>query len=296
MTSLAETYGTRGSRARRRLLAGTGLFLSGALLIVVGIVVASTGVMSVVGIGTFGAREIAGIVAGLGVPAVFVGVFTVLPASRKERAAAAVGAVAAVAGVVLFTMAYPEQWAAADGAAASDMTFTVLVVYFAGALTTFWVLFTAVVNVKFSGPQGTVTLQRIIRRATGSTTDGSHRPGSKPGGSNAGSVGIAGGLADTTGVATEATSDGGSEGEVLRTPGASGETSGTNSPDEPSVSADPDRYCGNCTHFEYVRTDQGIQPHCGFHDELMDDMEACEQWTANTADPGSGAARGRGRQ
>jgi hypothetical protein len=292
MTSLAETYGTRGSRARRRLLAGTGLFLSGALLIVAGIVVASTGVMSAFGIGTFGAREIAGIVAGLGVPAVFVGVFTVLPASRKERAAAAVGAVTAVTGVFLFSMAYPEQWAA-NGAGGSDMTFTVLVVYFAGALTTFWVLFTAVVNVKFSGPGGTVTLQRIIRRATGSTTDGSHRPGSKPGGSNAGSVGIAGGLADTTDAATDPTSDGGSEGEVLRTPEPSGGTSETPSPEEPSVPADPDRYCGNCTHFQYVRTEQGIQPHCGFYDELMDDMEPCEQWTANTADSGATASRGR---
>jgi len=40
-----------------------------------------------------------------------------------------------------------------------------------------------------------------------------------------------------------------------------------------------DAYCGNCTHFDYVRTDQGMQPYCGHHDELMDDMDACEEWT-----------------
>jgi hypothetical protein len=40
-----------------------------------------------------------------------------------------------------------------------------------------------------------------------------------------------------------------------------------------------DRYCGNCAHFDYVRTDRGIQPYCGLHDELMDDMDACEEWS-----------------
>ena len=40
-----------------------------------------------------------------------------------------------------------------------------------------------------------------------------------------------------------------------------------------------DTYCGNCAQFEYVRTDQGMQPYCGHHDELMDDMDACEEWT-----------------
>jgi hypothetical protein len=294
MTSLAETYGARGSRARKRLLAGTGLFLAGALLIVTGIVVASTGVLSAVGVGTVGAREIAGIVAGLGVPAVFVGVFTVLPASRRERAAAAIGAAVAIAGVVLFRYAYPDRWAGAPGAAGNDLTFAVLVVYFLGTLTTFWVLFTSVVNVRSRSPGGTVTLQRIIRRATGSTSDGIQRPGSKPGGTGGGSVGIGGGLPDesrgsgslgggTADDSTTATSDGGSEGEILRTPEPSpGGNDGTAGSNQPATPSDPDRYCGSCAHFDYVRTDRGIQPYCGFHDELMDDMEPCEQWEANT--------------
>jgi hypothetical protein len=46
--------------------------------------------------------------------------------------------------------------------------------------------------------------------------------------------------------------------------------------DDPAPSGDP--YCGNCAHFNYVRTDEGLQPYCGLHDDLMDDMDACAQW------------------
>lgn len=42
-----------------------------------------------------------------------------------------------------------------------------------------------------------------------------------------------------------------------------------------------DRYCGNCGHFRYVRTEKGLSPYCGYHDEVMDDMEPCLGWTSN---------------
>jgi len=308
MASLSETYGARGSRARKRLLAGTGLFLAGAFLIIVGIVVGSTDVLAAYGIGTFDAREIAGVLGGLGVPAVFVGVFTVLPASRGKRAAAAIGAAIAVIGVVLFTYVYPGQWSHAYGSPETNLTLPVATIYVAGVLTTFWTLFTAIVNVKARSPGGNVTLQRIIRRAAGSTNPGSHRPGSKPTSPGGGSVGVAGGLSDdaTASAETGTASDGGTDAERLRTPEPS---TGPSGPGDDSAASnggsadalgvagtaggsgtDPDRYCGNCSHFEYVRTDAGMQPYCGFHDELMDDMEACEAWEANTS---SGRTRGR---
>jgi len=44
----------------------------------------------------------------------------------------------------------------------------------------------------------------------------------------------------------------------------------------------PDEYCGNCTHFDYVDTDDGMQPYCGLYEEEMDDMEACEWWERNS--------------
>jgi hypothetical protein len=338
MTSLSETYGARGSRARKRLLAGTALFLLGALMIVVGIVIGSTDVLAAYDVGTFEAREMAGTLGGLGVPAVFVGVFTVLPASRGKRAAAGIGAAIAIIGVVLFLYAYPEQWSRASGSPETNLTLPVATVYAAGVFTTFWALFTAIVNVKARSPGGNVTLQRIIRRAAGSPNAGSHRPGSKPSGSKGGSVGVAGGLGTDTATTTEpgTASDGGTEAEPLRTPepstdpaGAGAETTGrgndstgagagttgrgndstgagagttgrgNDSTGGPSGSTDsttpldaggttggsdaePDRYCGNCTHFRYVRADAAMQPYCGFHDELMDDMEACEAWEANT--------------
>jgi hypothetical protein len=43
----------------------------------------------------------------------------------------------------------------------------------------------------------------------------------------------------------------------------------------------PDEYCGNCEHFKYVRLDGKLVPYCGLHEDLMDDMDACEQWEPN---------------
>jgi hypothetical protein len=43
-----------------------------------------------------------------------------------------------------------------------------------------------------------------------------------------------------------------------------------------------DAYCGNCRYFEYVRTNEGMQPRCGYYGEMMDDMDACEEWEPNS--------------
>jgi hypothetical protein len=43
----------------------------------------------------------------------------------------------------------------------------------------------------------------------------------------------------------------------------------------------PDEYCGNCEHFDYVRADGELTPYCGLTDELMEDMDACDDWSAN---------------
>jgi hypothetical protein len=47
---------------------------------------------------------------------------------------------------------------------------------------------------------------------------------------------------------------------------------------EDQTESSVDRYCGSCAQFKYVRTDTGIRPYCAYHDELMDDMEACADW------------------
>jgi len=112
MTSLAEVYeGHVGEvESLRRLYLGIGLFAVGTLLVVTGIVAASTTAFSAFGLGTYESRHLAGVLAGLGGPSVFVGVFTILPASRRVRAAAAIGASVAILGVSLFWYAYPTRW------------------------------------------------------------------------------------------------------------------------------------------------------------------------------------------
>jgi len=85
-------------------------------------------------------------------------------------------------------------------------------------------------------------------------------------------------------------SDGGATETDIRSPlvGSGGSDSagpsGPNGPVTPGVSPEArdgpgDAYCGNCAQFDYVRTDQGMRPYCGHHDALMDDMDACEEWT-----------------
>ena len=44
---------------------------------------------------------------------------------------------------------------------------------------------------------------------------------------------------------------------------------------------EPDTYCGNCRHFQYVMEDGDIEPYCSFKGEVMDDMDACSAWIRN---------------
>ena len=49
-------------------------------------------------------------------------------------------------------------------------------------------------------------------------------------------------------------------------------------------SGQPDAYCGNCAYFEYAGDADDLNPYCRYHRESMEDLEACEQWTANTTE------------
>lgn len=298
MTSLAEVYeGHVGEvRSLQRLYLGTGLFAVGALLVATGIVSATTTLPSAVsaaltgsGMLTWQSWELAGVLAGLGVPAVFVGVFTVLPASRHERAAAAIGAGIAVFGVMLFLYAFPYQWHGDP----NPLTLPVVAVYCFGTLTTFWCLFTSVANFKTrNDPGGSVTLElddggevrtvevsqedlENVKSTTGGgigvlgdiveqATSEPDRQSNAAGGQQSGSVRTA--------------SDGGSTGDQITSPFDDSEVMEPETTNSPSTT---DQYCGNCEHFRYVRTSQGMQPHCGLHQRHMDDMDACEQWRPN---------------
>jgi len=106
-----------------------------------------------------------------------------------------------------------------------------------------------------------------------------------------GASGPARGVTSETTMGSPGVSDGGASTSEIRSPlddagaGGRGGPGGAAEPITPSAGdaaardGPGDTYCGNCAQFDYVRTDQGMRPYCGHYDELMDDMDACEQWT-----------------
>ncbi|MCU4719353.1 DUF7139 domain-containing protein [Halapricum hydrolyticum] len=272
MTSLTEVYEERsGAVSLQRLYLGVALFAAGAALVVGGIVVATTGLSETLGLGTFGSREVAGVLAGIGVPAAMLGGFVVLPAGRTTRAAAVIGASVSVFGVALFTHAYPEQWlGAADPNAA--LTLATTLVYVAGLLTTAWCLFLAVATFETrKRPGGTarmeVTEEGRIRLIEESTPQ-----------QGLGGIGFFGSTPDGE---VETQTNQPQSGQPA-SDGAGATTADDDAfLDSVTVRGQPDRYCGNCEHFSYVRTDNGIVSYCAHDGRYMDDMEPCEHWDSN---------------
>jgi len=365
MTSLADAYAGGDDRSgvpRRRLLLGVGLFLVGTALSVAGLVVGTTQAFvptdpsAITYNRLTWARHVGGLLAGIGVPAVLLGISTVLPASRRTRAAAVVGTGVALVGVALFWHAYPCQWSGSTCLnGRTELTLHTVGTYFVGTLTVFWCLFAGVANFKTrNDPGGTVTMEvtrqgetRVIEVPKeeasglggvglfGDTPDGEVETQTNRGavsdggaedadirdlsggaggrGSSGSAPGSASGpdatssLPSRSGSPARSSAGNRSRSETSETSGRSGAADGSRSagaghgtstdptggaevvrdtePD-PSAGVGPagDSYCGSCAHFQYVETGQGMQPYCGLHDELMDDMDACEQWTPRSRD------------
>jgi hypothetical protein len=342
MTSLTDVYDGEVGRvaSRRQQVVGTGLFLLGAAGLVAAIAFATTPVGQRFALSEYGARELAGTVAGLGLPAVILGVFTVLPSGRRTRAAAALGTSVAVLGVALFRSIYPYSWVES----APLLALGVSIVYSLGILAAFWALFAAVATFKTrNDPGGTARMEvtesgtiRLVEEARSvPSMGGVGLFGGDPDGdveTQTNRAGQSAARSDGSGTAdrqpTGATSrqsqrTGHSDPNDAATPTHSDPTPNhpeareTRSPDDraqPTVDGDiaqagpestatadggtqsvsgdpitdtavrrgePDTYCGNCRHFQYVMADGDIEPYCGFHEELMDDMDACSAWTKN---------------
>jgi hypothetical protein len=287
MTSLSDVYEgevrTVADRERRTL--GRGLVGVGAVAVLLAVPIATTGVGGSLGLSVFESREFAGVLAGLGLPAVFLGIFAVLPTSAATRAGAAIGSSLAAFGVLLFVSAYPRRWLSGDPTLA---LFTTLV-YGAGALITFWCLFISLATFKRrQDPGGTARMRVTEEGRLEIITDSAERVGR-------GAVGLFGRGPDGT-VPTQTAAGGGTstgtgtdEGELLE-PESSADGAGAVAGD--AVDDDvldavanrgrPDEYCGNCAHFDYVRAEGDLAPYCGLHDEVMDDMDACDEWTSNS--------------
>ena len=304
MTSLSDAYqqNAREVSSLERLYAGTALVLAGAALAVLALVVATTDLFGAFLTDKYAARELAGILGGLAVPAVLVGVFTVLPSNRRVRAAAAISASICLLGVALFHYAYPAHW---DGYG-QDLTLFVSGVYLVGLFSAIWCLFTAIVNFKTRNDPGGALNMNVTRKGETKIVEVDRSGG-------LGGVGLLGATPDgevetqtnrsavgpsATSTPTGATlgprsgaapaSDGGSTTADISSPLDGGEGPPGDgrdaeflSSERPGPSEPADRYCGNCGHFEYVRSSSGIAPYCGLHGEQMDDMDACEEWAPN---------------
>jgi len=300
MASLTEVYSGGSGAGLRRLYAGVALFGVGAVLVTAGLVVASTGIGSYLGLGLYRSRELAGILGGLGFPAVLLGTMVALPrASRGLQTAAVFGAGICLLGVGLFARWYPVDWIGGSGN--STMTLVVAFTYFAGTILTSWSLFTAVANFKArNDPGGTISLEITKAGETRVVEVSNDELRGKLGG-----IGMLGGTPD--GEAQTQTNRGSGSGRERSTSTPSNplgdasatdggatatrsihEPTGTDGTDDAELVDDAprqpsnDRYCGNCSHFRYARTDDGLVPYCGLHSEAMEDMDACEQWSPNT--------------
>ena len=296
MTSLSEVYsgdtGTLANRRQRR--AGMAMFVGGAAMVGSAIALATTGLNTWLGFDVVGARRVAGILAGLGLPAAMLGVFAVLPASDATRATALIGTTLTVFGVVLFSYAYPSDWFANNPLFALATT----ALYTFGALVLVWCLFVAVATFKTRNDPGGSACIRITDQGKVRVVDtGRSVPG-------LGGIGFLGGdpngdVPTQTGQTDTGTTSGVSGDDVVTVESSSGVNApeptsdgGSTAVDDPAADevvtaaatqrGRPDRYCGNCDHFEYVRADGELEPYCKRHSELMDDMDACEQWDPNS--------------
>ncbi|MFB6308483.1 MAG: hypothetical protein ABEH35_04060 [Haloarculaceae archaeon] len=173
MESLGEAYTDSrwADRDPRRVFAGLALFVAGTLTIVVGILAVTTPLSAAVGAsGEQAAQKLAGVLAGVGIPAVLLGVVAVLPSRRRERLGVLAGATLCLAGVGLFEYAYPTRWTGTG----ESLAFPTAMVYFLGGSIAFWFVLRTVADFRTrNNPRGTVELE-LTREGRTRTVEVSH--------------------------------------------------------------------------------------------------------------------------
>jgi len=163
MTSLDEAYDRKWSGLRNPRRVGGGLVLVGAG--VLGVVAA----MALVGFqaDSTTAKQYAGVAAGLGVPAMLLGVAVVLPASSRARAGVVLGSLVSGAGVALFWQVYPARWTRT----ADPLAFETMMLYGLGCAIALWFVFSTIATFRLrNNPQGTVRLE-VVRQGETQTVE-----------------------------------------------------------------------------------------------------------------------------
>lgn len=163
MPSLDEAYDRNrvAGRDPRRVVGGLALGGTGAVAVLAAIVL-----VAVAGDAT-AAKAYAGLLAGLGVPAMFLAVVVVLPARRLARLGVVAGAALSVAGVWLFWHAYPTRWTRT----ADPMAFETVMLYGLGGAIALWFVFSAIASFRRrNDPHGTVELE-VVRQGETRTVE-----------------------------------------------------------------------------------------------------------------------------
>ena len=164
MTSLGEAYERNRYEGRdpRKVAAGSGLLVAGGLALVAAVFLVATATG-----GATAPKKFAGVLAGLGIPALLLGVVVVLPASFRSRLGVVFGALLNVAGVGLFWHAYPHSWTRVPDA----MAFETTMVYFVGGAVGLWFVFSTIATFRRrNNPQGTVTME-VVRQGSTRTVE-----------------------------------------------------------------------------------------------------------------------------
>jgi len=159
MTSLDKAYDRRwsGVRSPRRVAAGVALLAAGVLALAAGLVLVATDSSSTA------AKASAGVAAGLGVPALLLGVVVVLPASLRQRLGVVFGTLLATGGVWLFWHVYPERWTRT----ADPLAFETMMLYGLGCAIGLWFVFSTIASFRLrNNPQGMVQLEVVKEGST----------------------------------------------------------------------------------------------------------------------------------
>lgn len=160
MPSLSEAYTDRherDGRDPRRVVLGAAVSLAGVGALLTALLVVTTPLSHLFGVSDpLAAKHLGGVLAGLGGPAILLGVVAVLPSKRRQQLGVVAGAAIATAGVWLFSYAYPARWVLAD----DPLVFETAIVYFVGCFVALWFVFVALANFRRrNNPHGTVTME-----------------------------------------------------------------------------------------------------------------------------------------